>query len=137
MININYMGNVTGPVNDLVKTKNDNNVIKHDFGKILKIQKTNLSKTETTQSLNPNIKEDGTDLAIKKLAKEMEVQIISMFFNMMDNARDAKPEGGFGEEMFRGKYLTEIVKSSSDDQLGELGLAIYDNLSNNKNIKGK
>ena len=77
----------------------------------------------------------GTNLALKKLAKEMEIQIMSMFFTLMDNAREANPEGGFSEQLFRGQYLTEIVKDSSSTELGEIGLAIYRNLVKEDNIK--
>ena len=77
----------------------------------------------------------GTNLALKKLAKEMEIQIMGMFFTLMDNAREANPEGGFGEQLFRGQYLTEIVKDSSSAELGEIGLAIYRNLVKEDNIK--
>ena len=58
-----------------------------------------------------------------------------MFFTMMDNARETNPEGGFGEQLFRGQYLTEVVKGSADEELGEIGLAIYRNLVNDENIK--
>lgn len=77
----------------------------------------------------------GTNLALKKLAKEMEIQIMGMFFTLMDNARETDPEGGFGEKLFRGQYLTEIVKDSSSSELGEIGLAIYRNLVKEDNIK--
>ncbi len=77
----------------------------------------------------------GTNLALKKLAKEMEVQIMGMFFTLIDNARETDPEGGFGEKLFRGQYLTEIVKDSADKELGEIGLAIYRNLVKEDNIK--
>lgn len=77
----------------------------------------------------------GTNLALKKLAKEMEIQIMGMFFTLMDNARESNPEGGFGEQLFRGQYLTEIVKDSSSTELGEIGLAIYRNLVKEDNIK--
>ena len=85
--------------------------------------------------LTPQDKKVGTNLALKKLAKEMEVQIMGMFFTMMDNARETNPEGGFGEQLFRGQYLTEVVKGSADEELGEIGLAIYRNLVNDENIK--
>lgn len=77
----------------------------------------------------------GTNLALKKLAKEMEVQIMGMFFTLIDNARETEPEGGFGEKLFRGQYLTEVVKDSADAELGEIGLAIYRNLVKEDNIK--
>ena len=77
----------------------------------------------------------GTNLALKKLAKEMEIQIMGMFFTLMDNARETNPEGGFGEQLFRGQYLTEVVKDSSSTELGEIGLAIYRNLVKEDNIK--
>lgn len=78
---------------------------------------------------------NGTNLALKKLAKEMEIQIMGMFYTLMDNAREANPEGGFGEKLFRGQYLTEIVKDSADKELGEIGIAIYRNLVKEDNIK--
>ena len=77
----------------------------------------------------------GTNLALKKLAKEMEIQIMGMFFTLMDNARETNPEGGFGEQIFRSQYLTEIVKDSSSTELGEIGIAIYRNLVKEDNIK--
>jgi hypothetical protein len=90
---------------------------------------------EVKAPLNPNDGKVGTNLALKKLAKEMEVQIMGMFFTLMDNAREVDPEGGFGEKLFRGQYLTEVVKGSADEELGEIGLAIYRNLVQDDNIK--
>ncbi len=90
---------------------------------------------EVKAPLNPNDGKVGTNLALKKLAKEMEVQIMGMFFTLMDNAREVDPEGGFGETLFRGQYLTEVVKGSADEELGEIGLAIYRNLVQDDNIK--
>jgi hypothetical protein len=78
---------------------------------------------------------DGTNLALKKLAKEMEVQIMGIFYELMDSARDVNPEGGFGEQLFRGQYLTEVVKGSSGEELGEIGLAVYRSLVKEDKIK--
>ena len=94
----------------------------------------NKATSRNTQAI-PSDKKVGTNLALKKLAKEMEVQIMGMFYTMMDNAREVNPEGGFGEQLFRGQYLTEVVKSSEDEELGEIGLAIYRNLVQDDNMK--
>lgn len=76
---------------------------------------------------------NGTDFALKKASKDMEIQIISMFFTLIDEAKRQNPDhefaGGFGEELFRGEYLSEMVRASSGDELGDIGQAIYRDLS--------
>jgi hypothetical protein len=67
----------------------------------------------------------------------MENQLYGMFWTMIDSARDADHEGGFAEKLFRGPYLAEVVKTSSDAELGEIGEAIYRSLVENKSQKGK
>jgi hypothetical protein len=89
------------------------------------VQKNTLSANEPPL---PSANKIGTNLALKKLAKEMEVQIMGIFYTLMDNARDVNPEGGFGEQLFRGQYLSEVVKGSESDELGEIGLAVYNSL---------
>ncbi|MDP4708883.1 MAG: hypothetical protein NWS20_02625 [Rickettsiaceae bacterium] len=89
------------------------------------------------QSSKSSVKSDGTDIALKRLSKEMENQLYGMFWTMIDSARDADHEGGFAEKLFRGPYLTEVVKTSSDAELGEIGEAIYRSLVENKSQKGK
>ena len=89
------------------------------------------------QSSKSSVKSDGTDIALKRLSKEMENQLYGMFWTIIDSARDADHEGGFAEKLFRGPYLTEVVKTSSDAELGEIGEAIYRSLVENKSQKGK
>lgn len=89
------------------------------------------------QSSKSSVKSDGTDIALKRLSKEMENQLYGMFWTMIDSVRDADHEGGFAEKLFRGPYLTEVVKTSSDAELGEIGEAIYRSLVENKSQKGK
>ena len=87
------------------------------------------------QRIKPQAKISGTDIALKRLSKEMENQLYGMFWTMIDSARNADHEGGFAEKLFRGPYLAEIVKTSSDAELGEIGEAIYRGLADKQIAK--
>ena len=94
-------------------------------------------KLDAKKSVNVNnVKSEkqklGTDIALKTLSKEMESQLYGMFWNMIDGARETDPEGGFAEKMFRGPYLSEVVKGGTDEKLGDIGQAIYNELSGDK-----
>ncbi|PCJ26271.1 MAG: hypothetical protein COA94_05280 [Rickettsiales bacterium] len=88
-------------------------------------------KSSLSTGMNPRETDDGTKIALKRLSKEMENQLMGMFWVMIDNARENDPEGGFAEKMFRTPYLHEVVKSGADPELGEIGKAIYNNLVRN------
>ena len=64
------------------------------------------------------------------IAKEMEMQFISLCWNAIDKTRESNPERGFGEELFRSQYLSELVNVGSSSELGEIGEAIYQNFVN-------
>jgi hypothetical protein len=115
------------------QTKNVSNARVKELVNSSKIQVTTLAE----QRAKSGTKVDGTDLALKRLSKEMENQLYGMFWTMIDSARDADHEGGFAEKLFRGPYLAEVVKTSSDAELGEIGEAIYRSLVENKSQKGK
>jgi len=116
-----------------IQTKNvSNSTVKE----LVNSSKTKLP-TLAKQGVKSSVKVDGTDIALKRLSKEMENQLYGMFWTMIDSARDADHEGGFAEKLFRGPYLTEVVKTSSDAELGEIGEAIYRSLVEDKSQKGK
>ncbi len=94
--------------------------------------KLDAKKNVNVNSVKSEKQKLGTDIALKTLSKEMETQLYGMFWNMIDSARDTDPEGGFAEKMFRGPYLSEVVKGGSDEKLGDIGQAIYNELSGDK-----
>jgi hypothetical protein len=118
---------------EVLKAKNISNINKIQNNQSFK----ETQKLKSSNTLNHFDKKDGTDFALKKLAKEVEIQMMSMFFTLIDNARDIDPEGGFGEKLFRGHHLTEMVKQSSNEELGEIGKAIYRNLVKKENENEK
>ena len=80
--------------------------------------------------------EFGTDLALKKLAKKFEDDLIGICYNMMFDTVGGKPPGGIGEELFQRDYIPSLVSSSSsqgsdDIKLGQIGEGIYKELKNN------
>lgn len=79
----------------------------------------------------------GTNLALKRLAKEMEVQIMGFFYTLIDNTREINHQGGTAERVFRGDYISKLVESGSDEELGEIGRAIYNNLVREDSVKGQ
>ena len=91
--------------------------------------------TLAEQRIKSQAKISGTDIALKRLSKEMENQLYGMFWTMIDGARNSDHEGGFAEKLFRGPYLAEIVKTSSDAELGEIGEAIYRGLADKQIAK--
>ena len=135
---------------DVTRTDTNNN--ENNFAKILK--NSSINKTRNNPLIagghaiknnlqNPNkiisdaeFEKNGTNFALKKLSKEMEAQLYGMFWVMIDNAREVEAEGGFAEKMFRGAYITEVVKNGSDPELGEVGRAIYNSFAKEESQQG-
>ena len=75
---------------------------------------------------NASIAKDGTNLAIKELAVEMEQQFLGIMWNSAFAASGQNFEGGLGEEIFSGELTNEIVKSSQGDKMSDIAQRIYD-----------
>jgi hypothetical protein len=68
---------------------------------------------------------DGMNIALKKLAKEFELQFHAL---MWQRIRTNKSGDSFGTQIWNDKFTEAVVESDADKPLGDIGQAIYDEL---------
>lgn len=74
----------------------------------------------------PVTKKGGTNLAIRKLAEEMEQQLLGVLWNSAFAASGQSYQGGLGEEIFRPELINETVKNLQGETMSDLAQRIYD-----------
>jgi hypothetical protein len=77
-------------------------------------------------------KKNGIDLALKQLAADFEKQFLAIMWQFASNG--ANPGHDFGDKVMNAERNNSIVEAGYDDDLGEMGQNIYEELR--KNIFG-
>jgi len=82
----------------------------------------NFKKTNTIEDLDQN----GTNIAIKELATDMERQFYSYMWNLAFSNSEGNYVEGIGEELFHRELVEEMVENSADEEMGEIAKEIYE-----------
>jgi hypothetical protein len=107
-----------------------------NFAKLLKQSPITPNSSIIPQNIplkNPLPLEDGTDLALQKIAKEYKSQAMGVLWNIISSSARQNYEGGLAEEMFAPDLLNELVKNAeSDGKMDDLTRSIYNELKRNQ-----
>jgi uncharacterized protein YnzC (UPF0291/DUF896 family) len=154
---VNYLGANPIPINiDTNRYQSQSKSQKPDsFNEVLKSEKASSLKAQSEKALRldktgafrkkigsdlektAQVNGNGTDLALKKLASEMEQQFYSIMWNQAFATVGEDFEGGLAEELFRKELIAEMIKGASADEMGELAEAIYIEAKRNEGIKNE
>ena len=120
------------PQLNVPKLNPKSNEIRNDMNE-LKAKDPALKKAynETMGHINPTeLGETGTEIALKELAKQFENQIYVMMWNRMCK----KEDGSLAERVWHPQLIEAFVEAG-DDELGEIGEAVYEQLLEEAKIK--
>ena len=123
----------------------DNSVSKNSSANFLNKLK-NLENTSKASLSNSDIKsanqindENGTDLALKKIAVDFESHFMGSMWQLALNYPSRVYEGGLGEEIFSQELTSELVKKATvitdprgNQVMGPIASKIYDELKQSK-----
>lgn len=87
---------------------------------------------------NTNIKatdKNGTNIAIKELAMDMEQQFLAYMWNLAFSSAASGAAGGSGEVIFQQELVDEIIKTANDGEMGEIAQDIYEEVLRLEGIK--
>jgi hypothetical protein len=118
-----------------------------NFSKILDSQKKVDSRTAYTKSIakdfvntakNTNIAatdKNGTNIAIKELAMDMEQQFLAYMWNLAFSSATSGATGGDGEVIFQQELVDEVIRTANDGDMGEIAQDIYEEVARLEGIK--
>ena len=78
---------------------------------------------------------NGTNLAIKELAMDMEQQFQAYMWNLAFSSASSGSDIGSGEAVFQQELVDEIAKIANDGEMGEIAQNIYDEVVHMEGIK--
>ena len=90
------------------------------------------------ESFEKKVKEDGTDLAVKKIAAEFEISFESFMQNLQHKpSEDSFVSGGIGGAIYHGPLVDAMIKKMREGNPGPIAKAIEEQIrhdeSRNKN----
>ena len=118
-----------------------------DFSKILDSQQKIDSRTAYTKNIakdfvntakNTNIAttdKNGTNIAIKELAMDMEQQFLAYMWNLAFSSATSDSAGGPGEVIFQQELVDEVIRTANDGEMGEIAQDIYEEVARLEGIK--
>ena len=114
-----------------------------NFSKILDSQQKVDSRTTYTKSIakdfvdtkkNTNIADadkNGTNIAIKELAMDMEQQFLAYMWNLACSSTTS----GAGEAIFQQELVDEVIRTANEGEMGEIAQDIYEEVLRLEGIK--
>jgi hypothetical protein len=90
---------------------------------------------ETKNASINSVDKNGTNIAIKDLAIDMEQQFLAYMWNLAFSSAASDANSSSGERIFQQELVDEIVKTANDGEMGEIAQDIYEEVLRLEGIK--